>query len=94
MSLKMKNNMLPVAGPGGITPPQNRSKSGKNADITAKKIKKTTVYQNPFISSLSRTAIPGITDITAKKIIKGLTFDFCYVRTKITTKIKNKRGYQ
>jgi hypothetical protein len=47
-----------------------------STDISTKKIKKTSMHKNPFISVFSGLERPGIADIAVKKKIKHLTFIF------------------
>lgn len=67
--------------------------SRKTADITAKKMKKPLYGKNPLISAVSTVKFPGTTDITAKKKIKNLTFDFCCANKDIMIGANVKRNW-
>lgn len=60
----------------------------KTPYITAKKNKKSSDFENPFISRVSRIECPGIAYIAVKKIIKSLTFNFSCARNTLVMKMK------
>jgi len=65
----------------------------KTTDITAKKMEKTLFSGNRFISAVFVGEFPGTTDITAKKKIKNLTFDFCCANKDIMIGANVKRNW-